>query len=623
MTTATTNLFTHPVFKAGGFTNNDRDIRRFALRKVMRNIDLAAELGAKVYVAWGGREGAEYGASQDTRVALDRMKEAFDLLGDYVTDQGYDLRFAIEPKPNEPRGDILLPTIGHALAFIEQLERPELVGVNPEIGHEEMAGMNAAAGYAQALWQGKLFHIDLNGQNGPKYDQDLRFGAGNVRGAFWVVDALLAGGYDGPVHFDYKPARTEDEDGVWVSAAANMRNYLILREKVKAFRADPEVQAALEAAKVPELARPDPRRGRGLERPARRPSCPTPRRSPPAAAASSASTSWPSSTSTASADRAGSRGRAPAPRACGATTPRRCCARCAGSARHAGRAGQAHRAGQGHGRRRSSPTSRRPARSPRRARDPACARPARAVRSPCAASASSALGLELNVDYVAAVVLDLAGRGASPARAARRGTSDDLARAWPRSALDRARRRRAAPLVGATVAVPGLVRGDNRTVAWAPNLDVDGPALADALGRRWCPVAAVEVSNDANCAAYAESHHGAAARRRPRALPHRHRRHRRRASCRTASWCAAARASPARSATCRSATPTRPCGCGRRGCWEASIGLHAMLAAVGHARAGHPAAHGRGGGRARRAPTRRARRARAGRAATSGSASPC
>ena len=164
----------------------------------MRNIDLAAELGAKVYVCWGGREGAESGASKDIAVALDRMKEAFDVLGQYVVDQGYDLRFAIEPKPNEPRGDILLPTIGHALAFIESLERPELVGVNPEIGHEEMAGMNAAAGYAQALWPGKLFHIDLNGQNGPKYDQDLRFGAGNVRGAFWVVDTLLAGGYDGP-----------------------------------------------------------------------------------------------------------------------------------------------------------------------------------------------------------------------------------------------------------------------------------------------------------------------------------------------------------------------------------------------------------------------------------------
>ena len=261
----TTNLFSHPVFKAGAFTNNNREIRRFALRKVMRNIDLAADLGARVYVAWGGREGAEYGASQDTAVALDRMKEAFDLLGQYVVDQGYDLRFAIEPKPNEPRGDILLPTIGHALAFITQLERPELVGVNPEIGHEEMAGMNAAAGYAQALWQGKLFHIDLNGQNGPKFDQDLRFGAGNVRGAFWVVDALLAGGYDGPVHFDYKPARIEDEDGVWVSAAANMRNYLILREKVKAFRADPQVHEALAAARLPELAQPTLAAGEGWQ----------------------------------------------------------------------------------------------------------------------------------------------------------------------------------------------------------------------------------------------------------------------------------------------------------------------------------------------------------------------
>jgi xylose isomerase len=256
VTTSTTNLFTHPVFKDGGFTSNLRDVRRFALRKVMRNIDLAAELGAEIYVAWGGREGAEYGASKDVASALDRYKEAFDLLGEYVVDQGYDLRFAIEPKPNEPRGDILLPTIGHALAFIETLERPELVGVNPEIGHEEMAGLNAAHGYAQALWQGKLFHIDLNGQNGPKYDQDLRFGAGNVRGAFWVVDTLLAGGYDGTVHFDYKPARTEGEGGVWASAEACMTNYLILREKAQAFRADPEVQEALAAAALPELALP-------------------------------------------------------------------------------------------------------------------------------------------------------------------------------------------------------------------------------------------------------------------------------------------------------------------------------------------------------------------------------
>ena len=151
------------------------------------------------------------------RAALDRYKEGFDLLTAYVADHGYDIRFAIEPKPNEPRGDILLPTVGHALAFIERLDRPDLVGVNPEIGHEEMAGLNAAHGYAQALWQGKLFHIDLNGQHGPKFDQDLRFGAGNVRGAFWVVDTLLAGGYDGPLHFDYKPARTEDDAGVWVS----------------------------------------------------------------------------------------------------------------------------------------------------------------------------------------------------------------------------------------------------------------------------------------------------------------------------------------------------------------------------------------------------------------------
>ena len=256
VTTATTNLFTHPVFKDGGFTSNDRDVRRFAIRKVMRNLDLAAELGADVYVCWGGREGAEGGASKDVAGALDRYKEAFDLLGDYVTEQGYDLRFAIEPKPNEPRGDILLPTIGHAIAFIETLERPELVGVNPEIGHEEMAGLNAAAGFAQAMWQGKLFHIDLNGQNGPKFDQDLRFGAGNARGAFWVVDTLLEGGYDGTVHFDFKPARTESDEGVWVSAEACMTNYLILREKAKAFRADPDVQEALAAARVAEIATP-------------------------------------------------------------------------------------------------------------------------------------------------------------------------------------------------------------------------------------------------------------------------------------------------------------------------------------------------------------------------------
>ncbi|MER8037922.1 xylose isomerase [Streptomyces hydrogenans] len=253
---ATTNLFTHPVFKDGGFTANDRDVRRYALRKTIRNIDLAVELGAEVYVAWGGREGAESGAAKDVRVALDRMKEAFDLLGQYVTEQGYDLRFAIEPKPNEPRGDILLPTIGHALAFIERLERPELVGVNPETGHEQMAGLNFPHGIAQALWAGKLFHIDLNGQSGIKYDQDFRFGAGDLRQAFWLVDLLESAGYAGPRHFDFKPVRTDGFDGVWESAKNCMRNYLVLKERAAAFRADPEVQEALTASRLHELAVP-------------------------------------------------------------------------------------------------------------------------------------------------------------------------------------------------------------------------------------------------------------------------------------------------------------------------------------------------------------------------------
>jgi xylose isomerase len=252
----TTNLFSHPVFRDGGFTNNDRDVRRFAIRKTADQLDLAAELGAQTFVAWGGREGAESGAAKDVRVALDRYKEAFDILGSYAIEQGYDIRFAIEPKPNEPRGDILLPTIGHALAFIEELEHSERVGLNPEVGHEEMASLNYAHGLAQALWHGKLFHVDLNGQNGPRYDQDLRFGAGNARGAFWTVDVLESGGYDGPRHFDFKPPRTEDMAGVWASAAACMSNYLVLRAKVRAFRSDPEVQQALLDARLDQLARP-------------------------------------------------------------------------------------------------------------------------------------------------------------------------------------------------------------------------------------------------------------------------------------------------------------------------------------------------------------------------------
>ncbi|WP_017609229.1 xylose isomerase [Nocardiopsis xinjiangensis] len=252
----TTNLFSHPVFRDGGFTSNSRDVRRYALRKVMRNIELAVSLGAKTYVCWGGQDGAESEAGKDDAAALDRLREAFDILCSHVREQGYDLRFAIEPKPNEPRGDTLLPTVGHALAFINGLEHPEMVGVNPEVGHEQMAGLNFTHGVAQALWAGKLFHIDLNGQRGVKYDQDLRFGAGDVKEAFFLVDLLERAGYDGPRHFDFKPPRTEDMTGVWESAAACMRNYLILRDKAAAFRADPEVAEALAAARVPELSEP-------------------------------------------------------------------------------------------------------------------------------------------------------------------------------------------------------------------------------------------------------------------------------------------------------------------------------------------------------------------------------
>jgi xylose isomerase len=262
---ATTNLFTHPVFKDGAFTSNDRDIRRHSIRKVMRNLDLAAELGAETYVFWGGREGSETDAAKDVGAALDRFKEALDVLGSYVVDRGYDIKFALEPKPNEPRGDILLPTVGHALAFISTLERPEMVGVNPEVGHEQMAGLNFVHGVAQALWQGKLFHIDLNGQHGPKFDQDLVFGHGDVKSAFFLVDLLENGGYEGPRHFDYKPGRTDDAADVWVSAASNMRTYLILRERARAFRADPEVQEALAASRVDQLAVPTLAAGESYE----------------------------------------------------------------------------------------------------------------------------------------------------------------------------------------------------------------------------------------------------------------------------------------------------------------------------------------------------------------------
>jgi xylose isomerase len=255
----TTNLFSHPVFKDGAFTSNDRGVRRFALRKALRNLDLAAEMGAKTFVMWGGREGAEYDVAKDVQGALQRYREGVNLMTQYVLDKGYDIRFAIEPKPNEPRGDILLPTIGHAMAFINTLEHPDMVGLNPETGHEQMAGLNFTAGIAQALEHGKLFHIDLNGQRGIKYDQDLVFGHGDLVNAFSVVDLIEFGGpkggraYDGPRHFDYKPSRTEDYDGVWESARANIRMYLLLKERARAFRNDPEVQEALTASRVAEI----------------------------------------------------------------------------------------------------------------------------------------------------------------------------------------------------------------------------------------------------------------------------------------------------------------------------------------------------------------------------------
>lgn len=255
----TTNLFSHPVFKDGGFTSNDRSIRRFALAKVLHNIDLAAEMGAETFVMWGGREGSEYDGSKDLAAALDRMREGVDTAAGYIKEKGYNLRIALEPKPNEPRGDIFLPTVGHGLAFIGQLEHGDIVGLNPETGHEQMAGLNFTHGIAQALWAGKLFHIDLNGQRGIKYDQDLVFGHGDLASAFFTVDLLENGfpnggpKYDGPRHFDYKPSRTDGYDGVWDSAKANMSMYLMLKERAQAFRADPEVQEAMKLSGVFEL----------------------------------------------------------------------------------------------------------------------------------------------------------------------------------------------------------------------------------------------------------------------------------------------------------------------------------------------------------------------------------
>ena len=254
----TTNLLSHPVFKEGAFTANDREVRRFALRKALRNLDLAHEIGAETFVMCGGREGTEYDSAKNIVNAMERYREALNFMTEYVMEQGYNLKFALEPKPNEPRGDILLPTVGHALGFIATLDHPEMVGLNPEVGHEQMAGLNFTAGIAQALDAGKLFHIDLNGQKGIKFDQDLVFGHGDLANAFSLVHLLEHGNnggssYSGPRHFDYKPSRTEDWTGVWESARANIRMYNLLQERAEKFENDPEVKALRQRAKVEEL----------------------------------------------------------------------------------------------------------------------------------------------------------------------------------------------------------------------------------------------------------------------------------------------------------------------------------------------------------------------------------
>jgi xylose isomerase len=242
---ATTNLFGHPVFKDGAFTANDPRVRAFAVQKTMRAIDLGVELGATICVMWGGREGVEVDACRDAREALKRYRDCVNFLCEYARDQKYDLRFALEAKPNEPRSDIYLPTTGHILAFIQTLEHPEMVGVNPEVAHEHMSGLNFHHGIAQAIDAGKLFHIDLNDQKPGRYDQDLRFGSESLKGMFFLVKLLEESGYEGPRHFDSHAYRTEDEAGVWDFARGSMRTYLILKEKARRFAEDKEIQATL------------------------------------------------------------------------------------------------------------------------------------------------------------------------------------------------------------------------------------------------------------------------------------------------------------------------------------------------------------------------------------------
>jgi xylose isomerase len=244
---ATTNLFADPVFKDGAFTANDPKVRAYSLQKTMKAIDLGAELGAKVYVFWGGREGTETDASKDPITSIKRSRDAMNFFCDYVLDKKYDLKFALEAKPNEPRGDIYNATTGHMLAFIETLDHPEMVGVNPEVAHEQMAGLNFMHGVAQALDAGKLFHIDLNDQAFGRYDQDFRFGTVNLKSAFFLVKLLEDNGYDGSRHFDAHAYRTEDYEGVKDFARGCMRTYLILKEKAVQWNEDKEIQALVAA----------------------------------------------------------------------------------------------------------------------------------------------------------------------------------------------------------------------------------------------------------------------------------------------------------------------------------------------------------------------------------------
>ena len=633
VTTATTNLFTHPVFKDGAFTSNDRDVRRFALRKVMRNLDLAAELGAKIYVVLGWPRGLPSTAPPRTsRSALDRYKEAFDVLGQYVVDQGYDLRFAIEPKPNEPRGDILLPTIGHALAFIETLERPELGRREPgdrargDGRHERGRGLRPGA-VARA--------------SSSTSTSTARTARSSTRTCASAPATCAApSGSSTPCSPAATTARCTSttsrraprtRTACGSSAKASMTNYLILREKVRAFRADPEVQAALEAARVPELARADPRRTARPGSSCSTGRCPTSRRWPPAGWRPSTSTSSRSSTSTASAaderlvSDAGRRQHRAAP---AAATPSLGAARLR-TGGPATRAELAQRTGlakatvgvivadleadgaRGRGAELAAGARGRPGASGGPARRP--------VRRPRAWSSTSTTSRRSSSTSRAGGPA----RDAGPSvRTDRRGALTQLAAA---TAARIARRHSDSVLVGAVVAVPGLVRGDDRTVAWAPNVDLDGrrarrPRLERALGGQLSGARSATTPT---------------ARRTPRrttaprptadhaALPDRHRRHRRRHRRGRRRWSAAATGFAGEVGHMPVGDSDAPCGCGRRGCWEASIGLHAMLARGRDARARHPAGHRPRRWRRGPGPTRGSATGSRGSAATSASAWRC